>query len=86
MEMRNWLQIQIKWNYLRINEVVKELNLHGIKHEDVDRLVENFVLLNESPLKIITGNSEKMTELVLDVLNRHDIEWTRWASSYVTIL
>jgi len=66
--------------------VINTLDLHGVKHEDVDRLVENFVLLNEPPMKIITGNSERMTELVLDVLNRHDIEWTRFASSYVTIL
>ena len=62
------------------------LDLHRVKHEDVDRLVENFVLLNEPPIKIITGNSERMTELVLDVLNRHDIEWTRFASSWITIL
>ena len=62
------------------------LNLHGIKHEDVDRLVENFVLLNEPPMKIITGNSERMTELVLDVLNRHDFLWERWANSYVVVL
>ena len=67
-------------------EVTKRLDLHGVKHEDVDRLVENFVLLNEPPMKIITGNSERMTELVLNVLSRHDIEWTRFASSYVTIL
>tara|TARA_A100001391_G_scaffold167754_1_gene128187 strand:- start:21 stop:221 length:201 start_codon:yes stop_codon:yes gene_type:complete len=66
--------------------MTKKLNLHGVKHEDVDRLVENFVLLNEPPIKIITGNSERMTELVLNVLSRHDIEWTRFASSYVTIL
>jgi len=26
-----------------------------------------------------------MMELTLDVLNRHEFEWTRWASSYVTI-
>ena len=66
--------------------VSKTLDLNGTKHEDVDRLVANFVLLNEPPMKIITGNSERMTELVLDVLNRHDIEWTRFASSYVTIV
>ena len=66
--------------------MTKKLNLHGVKHEDVDILVENFVLLNEPPIKIITGNSERMTELVLNVLSRHDIEWTRFASSYVTIL
>ena len=48
------------------NEVIKELDLHRMKHEDVDRLVENFVLLNEPPMKIITGNSEKRW-----VLNSH---------------
>ena len=65
--------------------MIKTLDLHGVKHEDVDRLVENFVLLNETPMKIITGNSERMMELTLDVLNRHEFEWTRWASRYVTI-
>ena len=65
--------------------MIKKLDLHGTRHEEVDRLVENFVLLNEPPIKIITGNSEKMMELTLDVLDRHEFEWTRWASSYVTI-
>jgi len=58
---------------------MKKLDLHGIKHEDVDRIVENFVLLNEPPIDIITGNSQKMQELVLDVLNRNGIDWERWA-------
>ena len=66
--------------------MTKTLDLHGVKHEDVDRLVENFVLLNEVPMKIITGNSEEMMLITLDVLNRNDFEYTRWASSYVTIL
>ena len=66
--------------------MTKRLDLHGVKHEDVDRIVENFVLMNNPPLRIITGNSERMMELTLDVLSRHDIEWTRLASSYVTIL
>ena len=50
---------------------MKVLDLHGERHSNVDRLVENFVLLNECPLKIITGNSSKMKELVQDVLKRH---------------
>ena len=54
--------------------MTKTLDLHGVKHEDVDRLVENFVILNEVPMKIITGNSEKMMELTLDVLNRHEFD------------
>ena len=65
---------------------MNKLDLHGVKHEDVDRIVENFVLMNELPMKIITGNSEKMTLLVLDVLNRNDFDWERWANSYVVVL
>ena len=30
---------------------MKELDLHESKHEDVDRIVENFVLLNELPVR-----------------------------------
>ncbi len=41
-----------------------ELDLHGVRHDDVGRLVENFVLLNELPLTIICGNSEKMINIV----------------------
>ena len=66
--------------------MTKRLNLHGVKHEDVDRLVENFVLMNNPPMRIITGNSEKMTMLTLDVLNKHDFEWERWANSYIVVL
>ena len=44
---------------------LNKLDLHGVRHDDVDRLVENFVLLNETPMRIITGNSDKMIELVI---------------------
>lgn len=47
------------------------LDLHGVRHPDVDREVENFVLLNQTPMKVITGNSSKMRDLVKDVLMRH---------------
>ena len=48
------------------------LDLHGIKHDQVDRTVENFVLLNQDqiPLEIICGNSQRMIDLVLSVLER----------------
>ena len=65
---------------------MNKLDLHGVRHEDVDRLVENFVLLDKPPMKIITGNSQKMMEITLDVLNRHDFDWERWANSYVVVL
>jgi len=55
------------------------LDLHGTRHEEVDRLVENFVLLEHPPLTIICGNSDKMIRLVRETLDRiydnHDIGW-----------
>ena len=53
------------------------LDLHGVKHEDVERLVENFVLLNEPPLTIITGKSEMMGHIVTYKLSKLGIGWER---------
>ena len=50
------------------------IDLHGIKHENVERDVENFVVKN-APCKIITGNSSKMKNKVLSYLNEHDYKY-----------
>jgi len=47
-----------------MTDTIKKLDLHGVRHHDVERLVENFVLLNEVPLEIICGNSDRMQDLV----------------------
>jgi hypothetical protein len=49
-----------------------ELDLHGVRHSDVDRLVENFVYLNqkEVPLTVICGNSNTMIQLTKAVVDR----------------
>ena len=65
---------------------INQLDLHGIRHSDVDRVVENFILLNDSTMRIITGNSDRMTELVLTVLHRHNIEYERFKPGQITIL
>ena len=54
---------------------MKTLDLHGMYHDAVERHVENFVLLNKSPLRIITGNSSKMKEMVVEVLSQHDFKY-----------
>ena len=54
---------------------MSSLDLHGIKHIDVDLIVEDFVLSNESPMYIITGNSEIMKNKVISILNTHDFKW-----------
>jgi len=53
-----------------------KIDLHGFRHRDVDRLVENFILLNQkkTPLEIVCGNSQKMINLVMEVILRLDCE------------
>tara|TARA_Y100001973_G_C5063918_1_gene264123 strand:+ start:458 stop:661 length:204 start_codon:yes stop_codon:yes gene_type:complete len=65
---------------------VKKLDLHGVRHSEVDRLVENFVLLNQPPLDIVTGNSDSMYKFVIKVLDRHSIKWEQWESSTIKVL
>tara|TARA_R100000084_G_scaffold100348_1_gene55008 strand:- start:1 stop:201 length:201 start_codon:yes stop_codon:yes gene_type:complete len=64
----------------------KILDLHGIRHAEVDRLVENFILLNEPPLTIITGNSQRMMEIVVNCLVTHDVNFERWGSGVIKVL
>ena len=49
-----------------------KLDLHGIRHYEVDRLVENFILMNQNmlPLTIVCGNSHTMIEIVQSAINR----------------
>lgn len=54
---------------------MKVLDLHGVRYAQVDRLVENFVLLEDLPVKIITGNSAGMRAVVWKVLERYQIDW-----------
>ena len=64
----------------------KTLDLHGKRHNEVERLVENFVLLNEPPITIITGNSQRMQEIVIMCLLNHNINFIRWGSGSLKIL
>jgi len=49
-----------------------KLDLHGKRHYEVDRLVENFILMNQQmvPLTIVCGNSQQMIDLSYAVINR----------------
>lgn len=50
------------------------LDLHGLYHSAVERKVENFILLNETPMKIITGNSPRMQEIVKQIIKKHNFK------------
>ena len=54
---------------------MKELDLHGLKHYDVKDVVENFILMNNTPFRIITGRSDKMIELVKTTLKKHRFDF-----------
>jgi len=53
-----------------------KLDLHGIRHYEVDRLVENFILMNQRqlPLTIVCGNSQTMIDIVKTVIQRIDCQ------------
>ena len=52
------------------------LDLHGIRHHRVTLLVENFILLNSTPIRIITGNSPRMKSLTTEVVERYGFSWS----------
>ena len=56
---------------------MEKLDLHGVRHHEVDLMVENFIFLNqeEIPLTLICGGSSKMVELVKKVLDRTGSEY-----------
>tara|TARA_B100002052_G_scaffold265136_1_gene261476 strand:+ start:774 stop:1022 length:249 start_codon:yes stop_codon:yes gene_type:complete len=56
---------------------IPSLDLHGIKHVDVTILVENYIFKHQDacPLKIITGNSDKMKKIVINTLKLHGFNY-----------
>ena len=56
----------------------KTLDLHGVKHADVeDKLIDFFFWqgFDRKGANIITGNSQKMQELVINFLDEWDFEY-----------
>ena len=63
----------------------KTLDLHNMRHDEVSRTVENFVLLNEPPLTIIYGNSDKMSNIVETTLRSISIGYDKWLPGQLKI-
>ena len=66
------------------------LDLHGIRHHEVEVIVQDFVLNNQSelPLIVICGNSEKMIDIVNNALRELnvDFEETRYGRIRINYL
>ena len=58
---------------------MKELDLHGLTHEEAVLKAEDFVLeLSIDELfecRLITGNSMRMQGKVIQMLNEHEFKW-----------
>lgn len=57
---------------------VKKLDLHGIKHEMVRYKVIRFIEDNwdiKEEIEIMTGNSKRMQEIVVEVLKEYKLEY-----------
>ena len=53
------------------------LDLHGVRHSDVEVAVQDFVLNNQQqlPLIVICGNSSKMIDIVSKTLKKMEINF-----------
>ena len=54
----------------------KILDLHGLKHSQVeDKLIEFLFVKRTNPCVIITGNSQRMQDIVLEFLDFHNYNY-----------
>ena len=57
---------------------MKEVDLHGVKHEDVSMILDKFFwehMQKKTPcVRVITGNSAKMKELVNSVIQEYGFD------------
>ena len=69
---------------------ILHLDLHGIRHHDVEIMVQDFVLSHqeELPLIVICGNSAKMIQIVNQALKKIkvDFEETRYGRIRINYL
>tara|TARA_R110000782_G_scaffold95701_1_gene179833 strand:- start:544 stop:765 length:222 start_codon:yes stop_codon:yes gene_type:complete len=52
---------------------METLDLHGIKHQQVDEVTRSFLNFIDLPCQVVTGNSEQMKTIVKNVVREY--EW-----------
>ena len=51
---------------------METLDLHGVRHHQVDEVTRSFLNFIDLPCQIITGNSEQMKSIVINVVKEYD--------------
>ena len=59
----------------KIKSIELKLDLHGITYNMIEELLEDYCYTNTPPFKIVTGNSNKMKNLVIDFLNKNNFKY-----------
>ena len=66
---------------------MKEIDLHRVKHEEAKTLIENYILQKSLPIRIITGHSNRMREIVVSTLIEHGYEYESIVTlPYISVL
>jgi hypothetical protein len=52
-----------------------KLDLHGLRHENVKSALDSHIYKNDPPFEVVTGNSIKMRQIVLEVLKEHNLHY-----------
>lgn len=59
---------------------MEEVDLHGTRHEEVARKLENFLYQHiqkgTNEIKVITGNSPEMKKIVFDIVEQYKMSAT----------
>ena len=68
-----------------------EIDLHGFKHEEVEDKLANLLILHYNmgnfPIKLITGKSDKMKQIVRRIVKEHGFtEYDFWNDNPGTII
>lgn len=58
-----------------------DLDLHGVRHADVELSVLNHIGKHNPPYDIITGNSQAMRDIVTTILKSSKLKYVIWASN-----
>lgn len=69
-----------------------KLDLHGKSHYEVNSLVDSFIWDSMKKdlieVEIVTGNSDRMKEFVIEIINEYKLEYVigdMWNSGYIKV-
>jgi DNA-nicking Smr family endonuclease len=53
---------------------INSFDLHGLKHQQASKDLENFILTTELPARVITGNSVVMINILKELCQKHNLQ------------